>query len=381
MKAFRLLQSLLVVTAVSGFLSRVKPGSLGQTPAQRQGDTTFYNTVEEAGSNAPLPTINGKRVLPFKVIKAGLGNEKVPAVFATLNDQYKPRTEGWEAVTFVGVTEDLKNTLETHFDEQGKEKVAHVRVLTFASMQVDAMQDMARSWRVSAIDAGAPMETTGWTLDVLEFMESDDDNDDDDDWMEMTADAMAAMSSVGSGSDDVDAANVVSPFEQEASAASSGTENEEGSLAFTAANVDKVLDEVRPYLIADGGNVSVERIDEATKNVYLKLEGACGSCPSSTVTMQMGIERVLKENFDDLGEVLQSEDESAPTELTYEAVEEEVNRLKHAIVAMGGVVEILSVDPIGVVQIRFRGASKVQQGLELALLDVPFVKHVKFTSA
>ncbi|OEU15395.1 nitrogen-fixing NifU-like protein, partial [Fragilariopsis cylindrus CCMP1102] len=72
-------------------------------------------------------------------------------------------------------------------------------------------------------------------------------------------------------------------------------------------NVDSVLDEIRPYLISDGGNVSVERVDEETKNVYLVLEGACGSCPSSTVTMQMGIERVLKENFVDLGEVLQVE--------------------------------------------------------------------------
>lgn len=42
------------------------------------------------------------------------------------------------------------------------------------------------------------------------------------------------------------------------------------------------------------------------KNVYLVLEGACGSCASSTVTMKMGIERVLREKFGDvLGEVVQ----------------------------------------------------------------------------
>ena len=49
-----------------------------------------------------------------------------------------------------------------------------------------------------------------------------------------------------------------------------------------------MLDEVRPYLMADGGNVSVIEIDGLV--VRLRLEGACGSCPSSTTTMRMGIE-------------------------------------------------------------------------------------------
>ena len=125
-----------------------------------------------------------------------------------------------------------------------------------------------------------------------------------------------------------------------------------------------------------------DREDEENKNVYLKLEGACGSCPSSTVTMKMGIERVLKENFADLGEVIQVEDgdgEEKATELTWQAVENEVNRIKPAIIAMGGVVRIINVDPIGVVELEFRGANKVRQGLELAILDIDFVNHVKFT--
>ncbi|EOD21094.1 hypothetical protein EMIHUDRAFT_60252, partial [Emiliania huxleyi CCMP1516] len=54
-------------------------------------------------------------------------------------------------------------------------------------------------------------------------------------------------------------------------------------------------EQVRPYLVADGGNVAVVSVDAAMRNVYLRLEGACGSCPSSTVTMKMGIERVLRE--------------------------------------------------------------------------------------
>lgn len=171
---------------------------------------------------------------------------------------------------------------------------------------------------------------------------------------------------------------ISSPFAENNSVSSSTDD-----LPFNKENVDKVLDEVRPYLISDGGNVAVHDVDEESKNVYLVLEGACGSCPSSTVTMQMGIERVLKENFKGLGDVVQVQpeiDESNPTELTLQAVQNEVNRLKPALTAMGGVLRIISADPIGVVEIEFRGSNKIRHGLELALLDVPFVKHVKFVN-
>ena len=60
----------------------------------------------------------------------------------------------------------------------------------------------------------------------------------------------------------------------------------------TVESVHAALDEVRPYLIADGGDVSVAAVEGGT--VMLRLEGACGTCPSSTATMKMGIERALK---------------------------------------------------------------------------------------
>ncbi len=53
--------------------------------------------------------------------------------------------------------------------------------------------------------------------------------------------------------------------------------------------------QVRPYLMADGGNVELVEIDGLT--VYLKLQGACGSCPSSLTTMTMGIKRRLMEKI------------------------------------------------------------------------------------
>lgn len=75
------------------------------------------------------------------------------------------------------------------------------------------------------------------------------------------------------------------------------------SLALTGDNVEQVLDELRPYLMADGGNVELVEIDGPT--VKLRLNGACGSCPSSTMTLRMGIERRLREKIPEIAEVEQ----------------------------------------------------------------------------
>ena len=64
------------------------------------------------------------------------------------------------------------------------------------------------------------------------------------------------------------------------------------TMALTSENVEKVLDELRPFLMADGGNVEVVEIDGPV--VKVRLQGACGSCPSSTMTLKMGIERKMR---------------------------------------------------------------------------------------
>ncbi|GAB4236898.1 MAG: NifU family protein [Stanieria sp.] len=76
------------------------------------------------------------------------------------------------------------------------------------------------------------------------------------------------------------------------------------SLALTEQNVEQVLDEMRPYLMADGGNVELVEIEGPI--VKLRLQGACGSCPSSTMTLKMGIERRLREKIPEIAEVEQA---------------------------------------------------------------------------
>ena len=75
------------------------------------------------------------------------------------------------------------------------------------------------------------------------------------------------------------------------------------TLALTQDNVETVLDELRPYLMADGGNVELADIEGPV--VKLKLQGACGSCPSSAMTLKMGIERRLRERIPEIVEVEQ----------------------------------------------------------------------------
>jgi Fe-S cluster biogenesis protein NfuA len=75
------------------------------------------------------------------------------------------------------------------------------------------------------------------------------------------------------------------------------------SLTLTTENVENVLDELRPYLMSDGGNVELVEIEGPI--VRLRLQGACGSCPSSAMTLRMGIERKLKEEIPEINEIEQ----------------------------------------------------------------------------
>ena len=75
------------------------------------------------------------------------------------------------------------------------------------------------------------------------------------------------------------------------------------TMALTLENVEKVLDELRPFLMADGGNVEVVELDGPI--VKVRLQGAGGSCPSSTMTLKMGIERKMRESIPEVSEVVQ----------------------------------------------------------------------------
>lgn len=63
--------------------------------------------------------------------------------------------------------------------------------------------------------------------------------------------------------------------------------------------VEAALEKIRPFLIADGGNVKVLEITEDLV-VRLELEGACGTCPMSPMTMKAGVEEALKRDVPEI---------------------------------------------------------------------------------
>lgn len=67
--------------------------------------------------------------------------------------------------------------------------------------------------------------------------------------------------------------------------------------------VQDVLDKLRPFLLRDGGDCELVDVDEGI--VKLRLLGACGTCPSSTITLKAGIERALIEEVPGVVEVEQ----------------------------------------------------------------------------
>ncbi|CAL4922358.1 unnamed protein product [Urochloa decumbens] len=150
----------------------------------------------------------------------------------------------------------------------------------------------------------------------------------------------------------------------------------------TAENVDRVLDDVRPYLISDGGNVTVVSVEDGV--ISLKLEGkrACGSCPSSTTTMNMGIERVLKEKFGDaFKEIRQVFDgDEPPAEgTTPEAVNRHLDILRPAIANYGGSVDVLAVDGEDCL-VKYDGPESIGSGIKAAIKEkFPDITNVVFT--
>lgn len=68
--------------------------------------------------------------------------------------------------------------------------------------------------------------------------------------------------------------------------------------------VETTIEKIRPAIQADGGDITLRDVDEATGVVTVELLGACVSCPASTMTLKAGIERILKDRVEGVTEVV-----------------------------------------------------------------------------
>lgn len=123
---------------------------------------------------------------------------------------------------------------------------------------------------------------------------------------------------------------MVSPF------AAGKETNEKQKLPLTWENVEKVLDEVRPYLRNDGGDCKIVDIDGPI--VRLELQGSCSSCSSSAVTLKLGIEKTLMERIPEIAEIISVMPDQEP--LTAQGVEEVLNGIRPFLSVSGGAIDI-----------------------------------------
>ncbi|KZV27209.1 Nitrogen fixation protein nifU [Dorcoceras hygrometricum] len=136
-------------------------------------------------------------------------------------------------------------------------------------------------------------------------------------------------------------------------------------LPLTEDNVEMVLDEVRPGLMADGGNVVLHEIDGLV--VVLKLQGACGSCPSSTMTLKMGIETRLRDKIPEIESVEQILDMETGLELNEENVEKVLSEIRPYLSGTGGgILELVQIQDY-LVKVRLGGPAAGVMTVRVAL--------------
>ncbi|MFZ4433166.1 MAG: NifU family protein [Microthrixaceae bacterium] len=74
------------------------------------------------------------------------------------------------------------------------------------------------------------------------------------------------------------------------------------------AEVEAVIEIIRPAIQADGGDIELLSVDEESGVVTVQLSGACVSCPASTVTMKAGVERIVKDRVPGVTSVVQPDE-------------------------------------------------------------------------
>ncbi|KAG1326400.1 putative NifU-like protein 3, chloroplastic [Cocos nucifera] len=153
-------------------------------------------------------------------------------------------------------------------------------------------------------------------------------------------------------------------------------------LPLTEENVEIVLDEVRPSLMADGGNVALHEIDGLV--VVLKLQGACGSCPSSMMTLKTGIETRLMDKIPEILAVEQILDTETGLDLNEENVEKVLAEIRPYLSGTGGgLLELVQIDGYAV-KVRLSGPAAGVMTVRVALTQklrekIPSIAAVQLT--
>lgn len=289
---------------------------------------------------------DGTRVIPVPIFIAATQEQLLKGVYALLDDE--------KEMVYVGMSTNVCESVETHIQNH-PDDIYYVKVMTFAIPTVREMKLVVDSWILdNEITPKGNIES----------------------WQEADVQLAAQAAQIPDTMVEETFSNTItSPFESDPLANSEANE----VLELSALNVDIVLDEVRPFLVSDGGNVSVINVDVEAGRVELELEGACSSCPSATTTMKLGIEKVMKERFgENLHEVVAVDTQMASDGLSIRSCEQALDSLRGTLRGLGADVSITEIDE-GEVVLSFTGPNNLKYGVEKALLDkVPGIEAVTF---
>ncbi len=84
--------------------------------------------------------------------------------------------------------------------------------------------------------------------------------------------------------------------------------NKDEEIAYQSEVLKFIDDKIRPALMMDGGDMAIHGFSVLPSGNYemlVQLVGACGSCPSSSMTMKMGVERMVMQNFERIEQITQ----------------------------------------------------------------------------
>jgi Fe-S cluster biogenesis protein NfuA len=276
------------------------------------------------------------------------------------------------ACVYVDYARNAATALRATRARAGAERASTARVLAFRNAAMATRETLAREarrWKEALGEGETPALNAEW------------DAEDDADALGGTdVRVMTTTTGGDDGNDDADVTAetpvMVSPFAKEAMEESNDASDATATatLELTAENVDKALDEVRPYLVADGGNVELMSIEDGI--VVVRLNGACGTCASSSATMKGGIEKLLRQKFGDaVEEVVNVSGELE--EMSVETIEGHLEKLRKSITSYGGEVSVESLER-GVCVLRFKGPQALAFSIAQAIkTKFPLVRECK----
>lgn len=276
------------------------------------------------------------------------------------------------ACVYVDYARNAATALRATRARAGAERASTARVLAFRNAAMATRETLAREarrWKEALGEGETPALNAEW------------DAEDDAEALG-GADVRVTTTTTG-GDDGNDDAGVtaetpvmVSPFAKEAMEESNDASDATATatVELTEENVDKALDEVRPYLVADGGNVELVSIEDGI--VVVRLNGACGTCASSSATMKGGIEKLLRQKFGDaVEEVVNVSGELE--EMSVETIEGHLEKLRKSITSYGGEVSVESLER-GVCVLRFKGPQALAFSIAQAIkTKFPLVRECK----